>query len=337
MVGAGEEVGTLGVEAATSYHFGHFAGGLAENVGLLVGILGCEQTIADSCNFGGGGEGLVVVGGFFEVVFVEGAEVGRVELDVVIETEADTDTDAVGIDVEGNVVHHAVVVGVEGALHTGADFPLAVEVVFGTGEEFLGAVVEEVVLVGVLHTGFSLLVEIVVVAEVEAETFDGTNAKTDGEKSGDVAAHFGLVGEGGKLLAGSGRGGAVLRLVGEGDAGAELIFGRHVEETVVEVGTDDGGEAEGVLVDVDAHVLGGLGEGAGGVGELAVVAEFLIVGLGQLGLLFGFRALGLCQSDVARRAGGLCCGSGLRGGVGGRQCELSVGCGCTCKLIALLL
>ena len=105
----------------------------------------------------------------------------------------------------------------------------------------------------------------------------------------------------------------------------------------MEVGTDDGGEAEGVLVDVDAHVLGGLGEGAGGVGELAVVAEFLIVGLGQLGLLFGFRALGLCQSDVARRAGGLCCGSGLRGGVGGRQCELSVGCGCTCKLIALLL
>ncbi len=313
MVGAGEEVGTLGAETATLYHLGHFADGLTEDVGLLVGIFGCEQTIADSCNFGGGGEGLVVVGGFFEVVFVEGAEVGRVEFDVVIETEADTDTDAVGVDVEGNVVHHAVVVGIEGALHTGADFPLTVEVVFGTGEELLGAVVEEVVLVGVLHTGFGLLVEIVVVAEVEAETFDGTNAKTDGEKSGDVAAHFGLVGEGCKLLAGSGRGGAVLRLVGEGDAGAELIFGRHVEETVVEVGTDDGGEAEGVLVDVDAHVLGGLSEGTGGVGELAVGAEFLIVGLGQLGLLFGFRALGLCQSDVARRAGSLGFGgSGLR-------------------------
>ena len=313
MVGAGEEVGTLGAETATLYHLGHFADGLTEDVGLFVGILGCEQTIADGSNFGGGGEGLVVVGGFFEVVFVEGAEVGRVEFDVVVETEADTDTDAVGIDVEGNVVHHAVVVGIEGALHTGADFPLTSEVVFGTGEELLGATIEEVVLVGVLHTGFSLLVEIVVVAEVEAETFDGTNAKTDGEKSGDVAAHFGLVGEGGKLLAGSGRGGAVLRLVGEGDAGAELIFGRHVEETVVEVGTDDGGEAEGVLVDVDAHVLGGLGEGAGGVGELAVVAEFLIVGLGQLGVRVGFRALGLCQNGVAGFAGSLCFGgSGLR-------------------------
>lgn len=92
-----------------------------------------------------------------------------------------------------------------------------------------------------------------------------------------------------------------------------------------------------MLVDVDAHVLGGLSEGTGGVGELAVGAEFLIVGLGGLGLFFGFQTLGLCQSDVARRAGGLCCGSGLRGGVGGRQCELSVGCGCTCKLIALLL
>ena len=313
MVGAGEEIGTFGIEVGILYQSAHFLSRFLEDGSLLVGILRGEQTIADGSNLGGGGEGLVVVGGFFEIVLVEGAEVGRVELDVVVETEADTDTDAVGVDVEGNVVHHAVVVGIEGALHTGADFPLTVEVVFGTGEEFLGAVVEEVVLVGVLHTGFGLLVEIVVVAEVEAETFDGTNAKTDGEKSGDVAAHFCLVGEGGKLLAGSGRGGAVLRLVGEGDAGAELIFGRHVEETVVEVGTDDGGEAEGVLVDVDAHVLGGLGEGAGGVGELAVVAEFLIVGLGQLGLLFGFRALGLCQSDVARRAGSLGFGgSGLR-------------------------
>ena len=89
MVGAGEEVGTLGAETATLYHLGHFAGGLVEDVGLLVGIFGCEQTIADSCNFGGGGEGLVVVGGVLEIVLVEGAEVGRVELDVVVETEAD--------------------------------------------------------------------------------------------------------------------------------------------------------------------------------------------------------------------------------------------------------
>ena len=81
----------------------------------------------------------------------------------------------------------------------------------------------------------------------------------------------------------------------------------------MEVGTDDGGEAEGVLVNVDAHVLGGLGEGTGGVGELAVGAEFLIVGLGGLGLFFGFQTLGLCQSDVAGFAGSLCFGgSGLR-------------------------
>ena len=62
---------------------------------MLVGILRGEQTIADGSNLGGGGEGLVVVGGVLEVVLVEGAEVGRVEFDVVVETITDTDTDAV--------------------------------------------------------------------------------------------------------------------------------------------------------------------------------------------------------------------------------------------------
>ena len=68
-----------------------------EDGSFFVGILRGEQTIADGSNLGGGGEGLVVVGGFFEIVLVEGAEVGRVELDVVVETETDTDTDAVGV------------------------------------------------------------------------------------------------------------------------------------------------------------------------------------------------------------------------------------------------
>ena len=313
MVGAGEEIGTFGIEAGILYQSAHFLSRFLEDGSLLVGILRGEQTIADGCNFGGGGEGLVVVGGFFEIVLVEGAEVGRVELDVVVETEADTDTDAVGVDVEGNVVHHTVVVGIESALHTGTDFPLTSEVVFGTGEELLRATIEEVVLVGVLHTGLGLLVEIVVVAEVEAKTFDGTNAKTDGEEGGDVAAHFGLVGEGGKLIAGGCGGGAVLRLVGEGDAGAEFIFGGYVDIAAVEVRAEDGGEADCALVHVDAHVLRGLGESTGGVGELAVVVEAFGIALCEFALFFGFQTLGLCQSDVTGFAGGLGFGgSGVR-------------------------
>ena len=267
------------------------------------------EAILGGIDEGDEGRSVVVIRCLLIVVLVEGAEVGGIELDAIIDAVAESQTDAIGVDVERNIVHECVFVGVEGALHTGADFPLLGEVVFYTGEEFLCAVVEQIVFVSSFDAGLGLFVEIIMVAEIEAERFEGTHLKTEREEGGNVAAYLCVVGKLSKLCVALGVL-AVLGIVGERDAGAEFVFGGYVDIAAVEVCADDGGKSYAVLMHVDVHVARGFGECARNGGELTGALRFGSIALGVVGQRLRFGGFLCGKGGIAC---GLCCESGLTG------------------------
>ena len=173
---------------------------------------------------------VVVVATVAGIVVVVGPEVGNVEVEILRQLDARTETKRPGAGNETDVFHVVVRQAVLRALHTTADLYALVHIPLDAGQVFVRTGRKQLLLI-VGHVG--LLVEEMVIAHRSTERWQQVVGHTDGEQAGDVAGGIDAVVVGGET---SRIDACVILHI---QIGIELIFHTDIQFVPVEIEADN--------------------------------------------------------------------------------------------------